>query len=114
MDEELNGLGWVVENLNFLLMITFVAMYSGLSMFNSSQSSVARFSRNVVYMLSGMLFVYYVFQISYLEEFREFEYLAAFVIALSFRDVLPVLVSTVTDIATVKLKQLDTRIKKGG
>ena len=61
---------------------------------------------------SGMLFVYYIFQISYLESYREFEYIIAFLIALSFRDLLPVIIEFVVDVSTAKLKQLDAKIKK--
>ena len=58
---------------------------------------------------SGMLFVYYIFQISYLEAYKEFEYLVIFLIALSFRDLLPVIVDFTVDVATSKLKQLDNK-----
>ena len=61
-------------------------------------------------MASGMLFVYYVFQISYLEEYKELEYLVAFLIALSFRDLLPVIISFVVDVVTSKLKEMDAKI----
>ena len=60
---------------------------------------------------SGMLFVFYIFQISYLEAYKEFEYLVIFLIALSFRDLLPVIVDFTVDIATAKLKQLDKKVK---
>ena len=60
---------------------------------------------------SGMLFVYYIFQISYLEAYKEFEYLVIFLIALSFRDLLPVIVDFTVDVATTKLKQLDKKVK---
>ena len=60
---------------------------------------------------SGMLFVYYIFQISYLSPYKEFEYLVIFLIALSFRDLLPVIVEFTVDVATTKLKQLDNKIK---
>ena len=60
---------------------------------------------------SGMLFVYYIFQISYLESYKEFEYLIAFLIALSFRDLLPVIIEFTVDIVTVKLKEIDNKIK---
>ena len=58
-----------------------------------------------------MLFVYYIFQISYLESYKEFEYLIAFLIALSFRDLLPVIIEFTVDIVTVKLKEIDNKIK---
>ena len=63
-------------------------------------------------MASGMLFVYYIFQISYLEDYQEFEYIIAFLIALSFRDLLPVIIDFVVDICTAKLKQMDEKIRK--
>ena len=112
MDEEINGLGWFLENLNFTLMCVFTLAYSLLVFFNSSKTRWANFCRNIVYMASGMLFVFFIFQISYLEEWREFEYIFAFLIALSFRDLLPIMISTVVDISTTKLKQLDDKIKK--
>ena len=98
-------------DLNLVLMIIFIICYSVLVFFNSSQSKIANFSRNVVFMGSGMLFVYYIFQISYLSDYKEFEYLVAFLIALSFRDLLPVLINFVVDVSTTKLKQLDDKIK---
>ena len=103
----------VVENLNLILMIVFILSYSGLIWFNSSQSRLANFSRNVVYMSSGLLFTYFIFQISYLVPYNEWEYLVAFLLALSFRDLLPVLVNFTVDICTVKLKQLDEKIRGG-
>jgi len=112
MDEELNGLSWIYSNLNFVLMCVFVIAYSLLVFFNSSKTRWANFCRNIVYMASGMLFVYYIFQVSYLEDYREFEYIIAFLIALSFRDLLPVIIDFVVDVCTAKLKQMDAKIKK--
>ena len=114
MDEELNGLSWIYSNLNFVLMCVFVIAYSLLVFFNSSKTRWANFCRNIVYMASGMLFVYYIFQVSYLEDYREFEYIIAFLIALSFRDLLPVIIDFVVDICTAKLKQMDAKIRKAG
>ena len=114
MDEELNGLSWIYSNLNFVLMCVFVIAYSLLVFFNSSKTRWVNFFRNIVYMASGMLFVYYIFQVSYLEDYREFEYIIAFLIALSFRDLLPVIIDFVVDVCTVKLKQMDAKIRKAG
>ena len=63
-------------------------------------------------MASGMLFVFYIFQISYIKDYKEFEYLVAFLIALSFRDLLPVLIDFTVDLVTTKLKRIDEKIKK--
>ena len=112
MDEELNGISWIYSNLKFVLMCVFVIAYSLLVFFNSSKTRWANFCRNIVYMASGMLFVYYIFQVSYLEDYREFEYIIAFLIALSFRDLLPVIIDFVVDVCTAKLKQMDAKIKK--
>ena len=112
MEEELNGFEWVLGNLNFIFMCIFVISYSLLVFFNSSKTKWANFCRNIVFMASGMLFVYYIFQISYLEDYQEFEYIIAFLIALSFRDLLPVIIDFVVDVCTAKLKQLDDKIKK--
>ena len=112
MDEELNGISWIYSNLNFVLMCVFVIAYSLLVFFNSSKTRWANFCRNIVYMASGMLFVYYIFQVSYLEDYREFEYIIAFLIALSFRDLLPVIIDFVVDVCTAKLKQMDEKIRK--
>ena len=101
-----------LAHLNLILMIVFIFFYSVLVFFNSSQTKIANFSRNVVFMASGMLFVYYIFQISYLDPYKEFEYIIAFLIALSFRDLLPVIINFVVDVCTVKLKQMDDKIKK--
>ena len=109
MTEETN---LFLEHLNLILMIVFIFFYSVLVFFNSSQTKIANFSRNVVFMASGMLFVYYIFQISYLDPYKEFEYIIAFLIALSFRDLLPVIINFVVDVCTVKLKQMDDKIKK--
>ena len=51
---------------------------------------------------------------SYLEAYKEFEYLVIFLIALSFRDLLPVIVDFTVDVATTKLKQLDEKVKGSG
>ena len=59
-----------------------------------------------------MLFVYYIFQISYLEDYQVFEDIIAFLIALSFRDLLPVIIDFVVDVCTAKLKQMDEKIRK--
>ena len=68
--------------------------------------------RNLVYMGSGMLFVFYVFQISYLQDYKEFEYLVIFLIALSFRDLLPIIVQTTVDVVSNKLKKFDKKSKE--
>ena len=109
MTEETN---LFLEHLNLILMIVFIFFYSVLVFFNSSQTKIANFSRNVVFMASGMLFVYYIFQISYLDPYKEFEYIIAFLIALSFRDLLPVIIDFVVDVCTAKLKQMDEKIRK--
>ena len=61
---------------------------------------------------SGMLFVYYIFQISYLEDYEEFEYIIAFLIALTFRDLLPVIMDFVVKVSTSRLEQIKERISK--
>jgi len=100
-----------LEHRNMILMVIFIFCYSVLVLFRNNKSGVADFFRNIVYMGSGMLFVYYIFQISYLKTYKEFEYLVIFLIALSFRDLLPVIVDFTVDIATTKLKQLDDKVK---
>ena len=102
----------LTTQLNLVLMLLFILFYSLLVLFRDSKSSVADFSRNVVYMASGMLFVFYIFQISYIKDYKEFEYLVAFLIALSFRDLLPVLIDFTVDLVTTKLKRIDEKIKK--
>ena len=111
MEETSSVLDYFNGELNMVLMAIFILTYSGLIWFNSSQTKLANFSRNLVYMASGLLFTYYVFQISYLLPYSEFEYLVAFLLALSFRDLLPVIVNFTVDICTVKLKQLDEKIR---
>ena len=100
-------------HLNFTLMIIFIVFYSVLVLMSHSKSRFADFIRNLVYMGSGMLFVFYIFQISYLADYKEFEYLAIFLIALSFRDLLPIIVTTVVDVVSTKLKKLDKKAKSG-
>ena len=99
-------------HLNFTLMIIFIVFYSVLVLMSHSKSRIADFVRNLVYMGSGMLFVFYVFQISYLQDYKEFEYLAIFLIALSFRDLLPIIVQTTVDVVSAKLKKLDKKAKE--
>ena len=111
MEETSSVLDYFNGELNMVLMAVFILTYSGLIWFNSSQTKFANFSRNLVYMASGLLFTYYVFQVSYLQPYNEFEYLVAFLLALSFRDLLPVIVNFTVDICTVKLKQLDEKIR---
>ena len=111
MEETASVLDYFNGELNMVLMVIFILTYSGLIWFNSSQTKFANFSRNLVYMASGLLFTYYVFQVSYLQPYNEFEYLVAFLLALSFRDLLPVIVNFTVDICTVKLKQLDEKIR---
>ena len=98
-------------HLNFTLMIIFIVFYSVLVLMSNSKSRIADFVRNLVYMGSGMLFVFYIFQISYLQDYKEFEYLAIFLIALSFRDLLPIIVQTTVDVVSAKLKKLDKKVK---
>ena len=111
MEETASVLDYFNGELNMVLMVIFILTYSGLIWFNSSQTKFANFSRNLVYMASGLLFTYYVFQVSYLQPYNEFEYLVAFLLALSFMDILPVIVNFTVDICTVKLKQLDDKIR---
>jgi len=99
-------------HLNLTLMIIFIVFYSVLVLLSNSQSRIADFMRNLVYMGSGMLFVFYVFQISYLQDYKEFEYLVIFLIALSFRDLLPIIVQTTVDVVSNKLKKFDKKSKE--
>ena len=105
-------LQYITENLNLVLMLVFILIYSLLVLLNNKKSEWADFFRNIVYMGSGMLFVFYIFQISYLADYKEFEYLAIFLIALSFRDLLPIIVTTVVDVVSTKLKKLDKKVKR--
>ena len=107
-------LQYITENLNLVLMLVFILFYSLLVLLNNNKSVWADFFRNIVYMGSGMLFVFYIFQISYLVDYKEFEYLAIFLIALSFRDLLPIIVTTVVDVVSTKLKKLDKKVKSSG
>ena len=107
-------LQYITENLNLVLMLVFILFYSLLVLLNNYKSVWADFFRNIVYMGSGMLFVFYIFQISYLADYKEFEYLAIFLIALSFRDLLPIIVTTVVDVVSTKLKKLDKKVKRSG
>ena len=102
---------YFTTHLNFTLMIIFIVFYSVLVLMSNSKSRIADFVRNLVYMGSGMLFVFYIFQISYLQDYKEFEYLAIFLIALSFRDLLPIIVQTTVDVVSAKLKKLDKKAK---
>ena len=106
-------LQYFIENLNLCLMLVFILFYSLLVLLNNNKSVWADFFRNLGYMGSGMLFVFYIFQISYLADYKEFEYLAIFLIALSFRDLLPIIVTTVVDVVSTKLKKLDKKAKSG-
>ena len=100
------------EHLNWILMGVFVLLYSMLVILKDVQGKLAQFARNAIYMSSGMLFVYYIFQISYLEDYEEFEYIIAFLIALTFRDLLPVIMDFVVKVSTSRLEQIKDRVSK--
>jgi len=102
----------ILEHLNWILMGFFVLLYSMLVILKDVNGKLAQFARNAIYMGSGMLFVYYIFQISYLEEYEEFEYIIAFLIALTFRDLLPVIVDFVVKVATSRLEQIRDRVSR--
>ena len=105
-------LEYLVQQLNLILMISFIFFYSLLVLIRNSKTGLADFGRNLVYMGSGLLFTFYIFQISYIQSYKELEYLFAFLVALSFRDLLPVLINFTTDLVTVKLNQIDAKLKK--
>ena len=100
------------EHLNWILMGVFVLLYSMLVILKDVQGKLAQFARNAIYMSSGMLFVYYIFQISYLEDYEEFEYIIAFLIALTFRDLLPVIMDFVVKVSTSRLEQIKERVSR--
>lgn len=102
----------ILEHLNWILMGIFVLLYSMLVILKDVQGKLAQFARNAIYMSSGMLFVYYIFQISYLEDYEEFEYIIAFLIALTFRDLLPVIMDFVVKVSTSKLEQIKDRLSR--
>ena len=102
----------LLEHLNWILMGFFVLLYSMLVILKDVQGKLAQFARNAIYMGSGMLFVYYIFQISYLEDYQEFEYIIAFLIALTFRDLLPVIMDFVVKVSTSRLEQIKERISR--
>ena len=102
----------ILEHLNWILMGFFVLLYSMLVILKDVQGKLAQFARNAIYMSSGMLFVYYIFQISYLEDYEEFEYIIAFLIALTFRDLLPVIMDFVVKVSTSRLEQIKERVSK--
>ena len=102
----------ILEHLNWILMGFFVLLYSMLVILKDVQGKLAQFARNAIYMGSGMLFVYYIFQISYLEDYQEFEYIIAFLIALTFRDLLPVIMDFVVKVSTSRLEQIKERVSR--
>ena len=102
----------ILEHLNWILMGFFVLLYSMLVILKDVHGKLAQFMRNAIYMGSGMLFVYYIFQISYLEDYQEFEYIIAFLIALTFRDLLPVIMDFVVKVSTSRLEQIKERISR--
>ena len=102
----------LLEHLNWILMGVFVMLYSMLVILKDVQGKLAQVLRNAIYMGSGMLFVYYIFQISYLEDYEQFEYILSFLIALTFRDLLPVIMDFVVKVSTSRLEQIKDRISK--
>ena len=96
----------ILEHLNWILMGFFVLLYSMLVILKDVEGKLASFY--AIYMGSGMLFVYYIFQISYLEEYEEFEYIIAISHLLTFRDLLPVIVDFVVKVSQVDWNKYET------
>ena len=85
------------------LMLGFVLAYSMVVLLRNVDNKFSEYLKNIIYMSSGLLLVYYTFDLKSLLAFKQYEYIAGFLVALTFKDLLPVLVDFIIEVVTAKL-----------
>lgn len=91
------------------LMILFIVSYS-ITTVNKSQKPFWVYLNNLVYSFSGLLLSVYVFRISALTEYIEYQWVVGFLLALTFKDLLPTIMTFTTDVINGKLSDIKNKI----
>lgn len=90
-------------------MILFIVSYS-ITTVNKSQKPFLIYLNNLIYSFSGLLLTAYIFKTSALADYIEYQWVVGFLLALTFKDVLPTLMEFTTDVINGKLKVVKAKI----
>jgi len=95
--------------IEMIWMTMFILSYSILSI-NTSKHKGLIYLNNLIYSFSGLLLTIYVFQLSSVEQYKEYIWVAGFLTALTFKELLPVIMESIVTIVSVKLKEITKKI----
>lgn len=90
-------------------MILFILSYS-ITTVNKSQKASLIYLNNLIYAFSGLLLTMFIFKTSAMVAYTEYQWVVGFLLALTFKDVLPVLMEFTTDVINEKLKTVKDKI----
>ena len=96
-------------NNEYTWLILFVLSYS-ITSINTSKSLALIYLNNIIFSFSGLLFTVFLFRLSVLSAYTEFQWVVGFLMALSFKDILPSLMEFVVDVTQAKLKAVKDKI----
>jgi hypothetical protein len=90
-------------------MVLFILSYS-ITSINTSKKPYYVYLNDIIYSFSGLLFTVFLFQLSVLEEQKEYQWVVGFLLALTFKEILNPLMEFVVDVVNGKLAQVKEKI----
>ena len=93
----------------FTWLILFVLSYS-ITSINTGKSPVLVYINDIIFSFSGLLLTVFLFKLSVLQPYIEFQWIVGFLLALTFKDILPTLMEFVVDVTDAKLLKIKDKI----
>jgi hypothetical protein len=90
-------------------LILFVLSYS-ITSINTGRSAILLYINDIIFSFSGLLFTVFLFKLSILTPYVEYQWLVGFLMALTFKDILPSLMEFVVDVTEAKLQVIKEKI----
>lgn len=90
-------------SLELWFMLIFIIVYASTSV-NTSKHKIMVYINSIIYSFSGLLFMHYVFKLNLLSEYSEYFWVVSFLTAITFQQLLPIIVETVIIYVENKLK----------
>ena len=96
-------------NNEFTWLILFVLSYSITSV-NTENRPILVYLNDIIFSFSGLLFTVFLFKLSVLQPYIEFQWVVGFLLALTFKDILNPLMAFVVDVTEAKLDSIKAKI----
>lgn len=93
-------------------MLAFIVTYASTAV-NTSKNKLLVYINSIIYSFSGLLFMYYIFDLKVLVEYKDYFWVVAFLAAITFQQLLPVIMDTVVVFVESKLGRYKNKYTKG-